>query len=763
MNLFSFAVNPSAKLGTPDTAIQPRSVTRPLSAAGANAVAGANTAAALRHVAKKLPRASWWLPLLACSAASQAATMVATMVATMAEKQAVEQAAPLERIEVRLHQSYRGQLPPEQLPQAVTVIGSEQFSDWSLSRFQDVLDLSAGIARQNNGGGLWDSFSLRGFPGNENMPSGYLINGFNGGRGFSGHRDSSGIELVEILKGPGSALYGRSEPGGTINIVTRKPHSDHGGYLKASAGSYAQYRLEGDYNYAYSNSLMLRVNGAVQDYQSFRDEVTSEKQVLTPSVLWQIDGQSSLLYELEVLSQQQLFDRGIVVLNGDFQTVPHSRYLGEPADQPTEIDATGHQLTYQRALQQGWQLNLGAGYRDSSLQGFSSDAELARARQSLFDDGKTLTRQRRYRDYDSQDLTLRAELSGSVNWLGLSHALLAGVDGYDYQLYTLLGRYRGPKGSYALDILRPQYGNTSAGNVATLYENVETQQAYGVYLQDVITLASNWQLLLGMRLDDYRQSISERVKNTVARTDDQQISPRAGLTYQLSDAVLLYSNYAEGFLPLSGTDYAGKAFEPERSESVELGAKGQWHDWRWRAAWFAAEKSNILVSDPLNVGFSATLGAAQSRGLELELTGALGHSTSLNLAYSYLDSETLTDAVNIDWGVLVPKGSALVNIPRHTLSAQLQQQFSLAGRDSATGLRLRYQSQRLGDAVVPDFQLPSHTLWHWFVTHRLTTAWQAELVIENLFDKSWIQSSYSALWTYPGEPRISRLSLRYDF
>ncbi len=681
----------------------------------------------------------------------------------VAPDQAATPAAGIEHIEVRLHQSYRGQLPPEQLPQAVTLISSDSFSDWSLSRFQDVLDTSAGIARQNNGGGLWDSFSLRGFPGNENMPSGYLINGFNGGRGFSGHRDSSNIELVEILKGPGSALYGRSEPGGTINIITRKPHSSSGGYLKASAGSYDQYRLEGDYNYAASDSLMFRVNGAVQDFASFRDEVTSEKQVLTPSLLWQTDADSSLLYELEVLRQDQLFDRGIVVLNGDFATVPHSRYLGEPGDQPTEIEATGHQLTYQRALAGSWHLNLGAGYRDSGLSGYSSDAELARARQSLFDDGQTLTRQRRYRDYQSEDVTLRAELSGSAQIWGLSHQLLLGADGYDYQLYTLLGRYRGAKGSYSLNIKAPQYGSSSAGTVATLYENVEDQQAYGLYLQDVMAIAPQWQLLVGLRLDDYRQSIREQVKQTVARTDDQQLSPRLGLNWQVSDQLSLYASYAEGFLPLSGTDYAGNAFEPERSESVELGVKGQLADWRWSVALFDAEKSNILVSDPVNVGFSATLGAAQSRGLELELSGALSESSTLDLSYSLLDSETLTDAVNIDWGVLVPKGSALVNIPRHTLAAQLRQQFSLAGRESAAGLKVRYQSKRLGDAVVPDYQLPSHTLWNLFVTHRLSDAWQAELVVENLLDKRWIQSSYSALWTYPGEPRISRLSLRYDF
>ncbi|BFL85307.1 hypothetical protein LFREDSHE_37570 [Shewanella baltica] len=151
----------------------------------------------------------------------------------------------IERLSIHYRQAYRGNVSATELPQAISVLDEQLIKDAGLMRFQDVLDYSASVARQNNGGGLWDSFSLRGFPGNENMPSGYLINGFNGGRGFSGHRDLSNVAYVEILKGPGSALYGRSEPGGTVNIVTKKPQYQTSGYLKASAGSFDQYRLEG--------------------------------------------------------------------------------------------------------------------------------------------------------------------------------------------------------------------------------------------------------------------------------------------------------------------------------------------------------------------------------------------------------------------------------------------------------------------------------------------------------------------------------------
>jgi iron complex outermembrane receptor protein len=688
---------------------------------------------------------------------------VTPMLSQAATPMTVKDDASIEKIRITAHQAYRGNVPSSELPQAIQTIDATLLQDLALTRFQDALDFSASIARQNNGGGLWDSFSLRGFPGNENMPSGYLINGFSAGRGFSGHRDLSNVAAVEIFKGPGSALYGRSEPGGTINILTRKPQFTQEGYVKLSSGSFSQHRLEADYTDALSSEVAVRVSGALQDYGSFRDHVSSDKQVLTPAVLWQLDAGSSLLYEFEYLKQDQLFDRGFVVLNGDFSTVPRSRYLGEPSDGPTRISAVGHQLTYQQQLNQNWSFNSGLAIRTSDLNGFSSDAELAKARQSLWADGTTLTRQRRYRDYQSEDRMVRAELSGQLQWLGMAHHLLLGADGYDYQLYTELQRYRGAKGSYALNIHAPQYGIAVPGALSVLYQNEESQQAFGVYLQDQLALAANWRLLLGLRFDQYQQDIHERLKNTLARNDDQQISPRAGLIYLVNAQLSIYSSFSEGFLPLSGTDFYGRAFAPEQSQSKEIGAKFRVAGISGTLALFDADKSNILTSDPVNVGFSAPLGKARSQGVELDLNGMLTDHLEALFSYSYLDTRTTTDAINLDWGILLPSGSRLVNVPAHTLSATLQQQLQLSVVSLQLGGRLRYSSERLGDSVDPRYQLPAMTLWSLFANVELDQDWQFEAVLDNVFDHHYVQSSYSPLWSVPGEPRSLKVSVRYDF
>ena len=122
--------------------------------------------------------------------------------------------------------AYQGDFESLEVPQAELRIDAQTLRNAGSIDLVQALDLSASVARQNNFGGLWNSFAIRGFVGDENLPSNFLVNGFNAGRGFGGASDLSGIESVEVLKGPRAALYGRGEPGGTVNLVTKRPTFD---------------------------------------------------------------------------------------------------------------------------------------------------------------------------------------------------------------------------------------------------------------------------------------------------------------------------------------------------------------------------------------------------------------------------------------------------------------------------------------------------------------------------------------------------------
>ncbi|HUF82924.1 MAG TPA: TonB-dependent receptor plug domain-containing protein, partial [Burkholderiales bacterium] len=129
-----------------------------------------------------------------------------------------------------------------ELPQSVRVMSRQAIDDLGATRLDETLDYVGGISRQNNFGGLWDNFAVRGLPGNENTGSAMLLNGFAANRGFNAPRDTAGIEQIEFLKGPAAALYGSSEPGGTINVVSKRPLWRSGHAFEVYAGGDDSWR-----------------------------------------------------------------------------------------------------------------------------------------------------------------------------------------------------------------------------------------------------------------------------------------------------------------------------------------------------------------------------------------------------------------------------------------------------------------------------------------------------------------------------------------
>ena len=307
------------------------------------------------------------------------------------------QDAKLERVEViGSRQAYKGTFAPMETPQSELEINAEVLTNSGAVDLSQALDLSSSVARQNNFGGLWNSFAVRGFVGDENLPSNYLVNGFNAGRGFGGSRDLSGIESVEVLKGPRAALFGRGEPGGTINLVTKRANFDDKAELNLSFGSFSTLRTDFDVNTAISDDVAIRLVGFYEDAESFRDTVETTKQGMSPSVLWRIGDDSQLTYELEYSHQEIPFDRGVVAVDNVLGVIPESRFLGEPNYGSIETDVLGHQIEFQRDLNADWSALVGFNYRDTALEGLASENGF-----SAPDEEGNLGRFSRYRDYNA--------------------------------------------------------------------------------------------------------------------------------------------------------------------------------------------------------------------------------------------------------------------------------------------------------------------------------------------------------------------------
>ena len=697
-------------------------------------------------------------------------TVIATMISSLLSPQVFAQDNALSNVEIieviSYKQAYRGNVPFKDLPQAVSVISAQELDAMGISNFQTALSLDSSLSRQNNFGGLWESFAIRGFSGDENLPSAYLINGFSAGRGFSGLRDTSNIESIEVLKGPASALYGRGEPGGTVNIITKKPQFEQQGYLKFSAGEYAHQRLEGDYTSGITDDIAFRINGSYEDSESFRGSIKSKKTAITPSIFVKLGDDTSLTYEFEYVDQEIPFDRGIPVLIG--VNIAPETFLGEPSDGPMKVEAMGHQLTLQHQINADWFLSLGAGYRDSSLEGYSSEIELSPGRQLLYADGETVSRQRRYRDYDAKDASLRVELNGSFDALGTKHNVLIGADGYDYELHSIQERWRTAWGSgdttFSVNAYNPVYGQT-APETSPTQDNLEEQNAFGIYLQDQMALSKKVNLLIGVRFDKFEQDITNNFSGNTVSQSKSEVNPRIGISYQVDDGVTLYSNYAEGFRPNSGADANSNAFEAEKSESIEAGVKWSLFDdvLSGTVALFKTEKSNILTADPINSGFSVALGKAESSGIELDSRFNLTENTVLDISYTYINAHTVNDMTNPDWGVSIAANSQLINVPKHTLNMSLIHYAEVADTPLQLGAHVLSVSDRLGETIDPDYELPSYTILNLFGTLNINDNITLQANIENLFDEEYFANSYSALWTMPGQPRRISASISYNF
>jgi iron complex outermembrane receptor protein len=640
------------------------------------------------------------------------------------------------------------------LPQSVRVLTADLLKDVGVTSLASALDLSSGITRQSNLGGLWDSYSMRGFTGDPNFGSDYLVNGFSSSRGYNGLRDSASTASVEVLKGPASALYGRGEPGGTVNITTKKPRFEPAYAIDLSVGSFHTYRTAVDLTGPVTENIAYRLNGAFEKGDSFRDTVETRRSFISPSFIWLVGDNTKVSYELERSVQRVPFDRGVVAVNGVLGLIPNSRFLGEPDDGPIEVKSLGHQVFVEHEFNEKWKLQTGVSYRDSSLIGFSTEAN------NLLADGRTLRRQRRYRDFSATDKSGRIELVGKFDTGPVTHNVLFGADAYRFDDRRIQTR-RNPNATnpYAIDIYNPVYGGKSDPLLLSI-DTQENQRSHAFYAQDQIDLTEQWKALLGIRWDKYDQTVQNFRTKAVNDQSLSASSPRGGLVYQPLPTVSLYATAAKGFRPNSGISIDNKGFPAEESKSYEAGVKLETADGKLTGtlAFYRITKENVLTTNPVNTDFSMPAGEVASKGVELDVSGEIYKDLRLALAYAY------TDAKVTKGDVTIITGSRFPNVPRQSGSIVLTKAFTVNGQQATLGGGATYVGDRLGDvAFTSNFKLPAYTTFKLISSWSPTKNLRLALNVDNLFNKRYYASSYQQVWVAPGQERTITLNLNYKF
>ena len=630
------------------------------------------------------------------------------------------------------------------IPQSISVIPVSVLNDLGSISVERALDFAGGVSKQNNFGGLTlYEYSVRGFTTSE-----FYKDGFSANRGYPSTPDVASIERIEVLKGPAASLYGRGDPGGTVNIVTKKPRPEAFATLHTSAGSWDRYRTALDVNTPLDEdgNVLSRVNLAIEDGQSFRDHVDRERVFVAPSFSWQLNPDTTLLVESEFVRHRSTFDRGIVAPNNVWSGVSRSTFLGEPNDGDIDNHNNLLQAALEHHLNDAWKLRLASHYKQGKLWGFASEARALNA------DGHTVNRRYRERDNDWHDSITQLELRGLFDTGPWQHELLIGSE---YENYRKNERVTTIAGSpYAVDIDQPVYGQPKPGGARSGTDFFEHVESRALNLQDQILFTDTWRGMLGARLERFEQGIDDHTRNTTNRQQHDALTQRAGLLYQLTPEIGLFANASTSFKPNNGLDAAGRSFDPEKGIGYEIGIKSELFDDRLSStlAAFHIEKKNVLALDP-GTDTSRAMGKARSQGFDLQVAGQVTDAVRVIGAFAYIDAE-VTEGDKV-----IPTGSRILGVAKHSgslLGVYAFQDGRLRGSD--LGAAFTYVGDRSGEAG-SDFQLPAyHTvdlLAHYKASDNVTVG----LNLNNVFDEKYFERSYSNYWVNPGEPRNFTVSL----
>jgi len=654
----------------------------------------------------------------------------------------------------------KSDLPLRELPQSVRIVTRQAIDDLGATKLDDVLDYVGGVSRQNNFGGLWDNIAIRGLPGNENTGMATLFNGFSSNRGFNAPRDLAGVERIEFLKGTAAALYGSSEPGGTLNIVSKRPLWKPANAVEVYAGSQGLKRGALDLTGPIGGNFAYRLNVAAEDRDSVRDHVGARREVVAPAFTWKLGRDTVLEYSGEYLRHATPLDRGVVAVDNRLGAVARSRFLGEPADGNVTVKNQTHQFILSHEWNAAWRSRVGVSYRETSVNGFSTEPTALRA------DG-SLTRQRRFRDFSSNDIALQAELQGHLKTGGIEHELLFGVESFRFDMDSLMLRANPTTARpYAINIYNPVYGQRQPVPTANT-DTLEHQKNTAFYVQDAIRLSPEWRLVAGVRADNYSQSLLNRRNAATARQEPSSTSPRIGLSWLPTPQWTVYANAGRSFRPNTGSDVAANGFAPETGRSLELGTKWESADQRMgaTAALFDIRKRNVLTSDPANAGYSVAAGEIRSRGLEFDFSGQLSTHWRLTASLVLNDVEIAKDNT-------LEAGGRLLNVPRVNGSVLAVYEDGLAnGQRYGIGGGVTHVGRRLGEARTqaearagkPAFDLPAYTTAKLVAYWRINPTLRLTLDVDNLFDKTYYTSSYSRVWVTPGSPRSITVGLQAKF
>ncbi|WPO00310.1 TonB-dependent siderophore receptor [Pseudomonas sp. MUP55] len=638
-------------------------------------------------------------------------------------------------------------------PQSISVVSKDVVEDIGATRLQDALDYAGGVGRANNFGGQGlTTFTVRGFTTGEFYRNGFPIN-----RGYPNMPDANTIERLEVLRGPATMLYGRGDPGGTFNVVSKQPLTERSVTLGSQLNDQGMKRgtLDASGPLDEEGRLAYRLNVVGEGGDTFRDHVQTERYGVAPVITWQASDDTKVVFEGDFMRNNHPLDRGLTRFPNQRGTASRDTFWGDKDAGKLHNDNNMAQLRFEHALNDNWTLGGGFQWLDGSLKGNAIEAN---GPGSLGADGRTLQRNFNYRKLEWTDKDYQLNLTGHFSTGGFDHTLLTGVEYEDYDYQSIIQRSAAAAGTYPIDIFNPVYGQTRPALTRTPTHDKENLKTYAAFVQDQVALTERLKVLAGARFErfehDYQTYVSG-AKNWQAA--DNAVTPRVGVMYDLTDTVAVYADAARSFKPNTGASREGGGFAPEKGKSYEMGIKWEALDRQLSvdAAIYQIEKKNVLATDPLDNTLSVATGQVRSRGFDLNVAGNLTPQWRVIGGYAYVDAEVTRDTT-------LRAGTRLMNIPRNSFSLLNVYEFQDGAlKGLGLGAGGKYVDQRAGQTANTAFSMDAYTVVDLLGYYKVNEQVRLNLDVKNLFNREYEEGAFGNIYAYPGAPRTVQVGISY--
>ncbi|MGJ8634025.1 MAG: TonB-dependent siderophore receptor [Luteolibacter sp.] len=653
-------------------------------------------------------------------------------------------------------------------PFTTSVLNESILEDLRAFRLDDAYDYISGFTRSGTNA---NSFTIRGLPADlRNIQ----VDGMPGLSSRFGSPVSANIDRVEVLKGPSSVLYGWMDPGGLVNIITKKPLDEQQTILDFSLSSYP---TEGKFGYATSfditgpinedKTLLYRIIGGTDNSDSFRNFVDAESFFLYPGFSWVPNERTRLDVQLEYAQENRAADNGLWAIDSTGDGIPDissianiDTYYQEPGNYDNDL-GYGFSIAFEHQISENLKTNIK--YRSMWHE---DERDLYESNSIVELDGESFLRRRNRHQYNERnyhhiDANLNYEIGENIK-----HTIVTGITGgYEERQFDRLAfDDRGTAGyinlidpDYTGDVLTDDPGNFRHWDLYT----------FGAYFTDRIAINDNFTAVLGARYDsqsgDYDLRFIDDDETFSASETVSDLVFNGGLVYKLKDNISFYASYAESFSPqaIPSYDVNDNQLDPERGRQWETGIKYEALDGRLNLnlAYFDIVKENIAEEGPS--GADELIGAIRSKGIEFNAQFQPMPNVQALFGYTYTDAEISEAFENADLSL----GNEAPFSPAHNifLLVRYNHPEEILGGLVGASFGWNYKSERYTDERSDRrLLLPSHNLIDLGFYYERGNAKYA-LNIQNVLNEDYFVGGTDAYRIYPGDPTLVTFSAKYEF